>query len=571
MVATRSLLRQVDEIRKDLANLGSSGPAELRRAVLAWRDTGEVPAAPTKVRSHVDRVARFSRFVRDHLFEVTAEPILTSWSGDPASLERAMARVGQWKPWDGPVPVPSAWLPPPEAIHADRWEIDPRQWLWIFSEDQVAVAPCGRRSLKSEGLLFRTIFHAVTHCEFDDARFFLGAPTADQAKSVLWDRVKKMVPSWALLTGDDQSINETRMEIRLWNEAKLRCVSGDKPSRIEGRWFDGGGFTEYGDCKPGIFTTKVQPMLGRGGWFAAEGVPEGRNHYWDLTQKILEGTIPRSGHYHWWTEEVLHLYQGPDHSAGVISTAQATLSEIEYQQEYRASWESFQSRAYYAFDRGKHTGPLRYDPSLPLFFAFDFGVNPGVIVVLQEQPAPAWLRERVAKSDGAMRLPTGTVTCAIDEIRINRGSNTPTLLGMLLAKYSQHASGEVGLFGDPAGGKRGTTSDAGSDWDVILAELGKAYGRQLAKYVRKADPGQRARLNSTNARLATMDGTVSMVIDPNACPWLVRDFEGAELDDEGGMVKRSGDPVGHEADAVTYYCERMFPTKQVGEIETRAR
>ena len=53
-------------------------------------------------------------------------------------------------------------------------------------------------------------------------------------------------------------------------------------------------------------------------------------------------------------------------------------------------WESFENKNpfFFAFDRSKHVAPapLRYNPSLPVYLAFDFNIDPMTCVVAQLQP-----------------------------------------------------------------------------------------------------------------------------------------------------------------------------------------
>ena len=60
-------------------------------------------------------------------------------------------------------------------------------------------------------------------------------------------------------------------------------VGLDKPERIEGQPWDGGVLDEYANMKAHAWGANVRPALSdRLGWCDLIGVPEGRNHYYDL-------------------------------------------------------------------------------------------------------------------------------------------------------------------------------------------------------------------------------------------------------------------------------------------------
>lgn len=47
-----------------------------------------------------------------------------------------------------------------------------------------------------------------------------------------------------------------------------------------------------------------------GAWCDLEGVPEGRNHFWQLKERVVSGKVPDALYHHWTTEGHLHLCLG---------------------------------------------------------------------------------------------------------------------------------------------------------------------------------------------------------------------------------------------------------------------
>ena len=169
-----------------------------------------------------------------------------------------------------------------------------------------------------------------------DPRYFLAAPTWNQAKRIYWSDLKAMVPDWALKSGDPRrAISNTDMSILFESGAQLFVVGLDKPERIEGSPWDGGVLDEYGNMKARAWPEHVRPALSdRRGWCDFIGVPEGRNHYYDLTQyakRVSEeakrlGVIPEWDYFHWPSADILDPEE--------IASAKEFLDDLTFSQEF---------------------------------------------------------------------------------------------------------------------------------------------------------------------------------------------------------------------------------------------
>lgn len=409
------------------------------------------------------------------------------------------------------------------------------QSRFSLSKEIINVVFAGRRSAKSMIMIRRMIRAALAPQVYNDAHYFLCAPTQQQAKNVLWRRLKRMLPDWAFLVSREASISESEMRIELWNGAVIRCAGLDKPERIEGVDWDGGGITEFDNTKSGILDEHIYPMMTRGGWIDVEGVPEGRRHLFELVSAIEDGKMPDAAAHHWTAEETLHLYLGRERAEATLARARATMDPLVYQQEYLASFVNFQGLAYYQFDRDVHVGQLYYDPELPVIFAFDFNRKPGTASVIQEQRAPSWLRS--PRHD--------TVTAIVDEVFIPQNSNTGRVCDVLIDRYAEiHDFHEVHIHGDPAGGNKTSQALKGSDWEIVRAKFEPVFGHRMRRRYAKSDPGIRPRVNAVNSRLMGADGTVGMVVS-SRCRNMIRDFEGVEADEKGDLLKVKDDPLSH--------------------------
>lgn len=414
------------------------------------------------------------------------------------------------------------------------------QQRFARSPARFKTLPAGRRSGKTELSKRRLVKAALRGTAFPRPSFFAGAPTRDQAKRIFWDDLKAMVPRWAM----QGTPSESELMIRLITGAELWVIGLDKPERIEGKAWDGGVITEIANCKAHAWQENIRPVFAdRHGWAILEGVPEGRNFYYDLHSFALADQSGEWDGFHWTSADIL--------PAEEIIAARRDLDELSFQQEFEASFVNFRGRAYYAFDRATHAAkPLPYNPRDPLILCFDFNVAPGVAAVAQET-----------------KLPNGKIgTAIIGEVWIENNSNTEAVCRRLILDWGGH-EGRIMLYGDSTGGSRGSAKLAGSDWEIIKREMNKHFGSaRVFDRVPRENPSERARINAMNTRIRNGDSEVHFMIDPRRCPQTIKDFEGTILLAGGsGEIDKKADPMrSHLSDSVGYYVTREFPIHSRG-------
>jgi len=436
-----------------------------------------------------------------------------------------------------------------------RWtqlRYHPVQQELLNSTKRFRVVPSGRRSGKTELAKRYLIEQALSETRWPDGRFVFAAPTHAQAKHIFWRDAKLLVPSDAIVGKP----HETELTIRLFNGAEINVMGLDVPERIEGPPLDGIIADEIGNMKPNVWYEHIRPALstpGRPGWAWLIGVPEGRNHYYDLAQFAQDPANTDWGYYIWPSEEIID----PDE----IASAKADMDERSFNQEYRGSFVDFTGRAYYTFMRAEHAREsLSYDPKLDLIFCFDFNVSPGVAAVLQEQEKPpTWNRPDVMPN----------FTAVIGEVWIPHNSNTPMICRKLIDEWKKH-QGRVLLYGDATGGAKGTAKVMGSDWDILIPMLKQAFPGRVYPRVARSNPRERVRINAVNSRLKTADGKIRMLVDANNAPHVVLDLEGVVIKEgtAGEINKQPGDALTHISDAVGYYIADKWPVmKHVTKVE----
>lgn len=420
-----------------------------------------------------------------------------------------------------------------------RWNslrYHPTQTARWESSARFIVNPAGRRSGKTEIAKRKLIFRALLGTEFDRPRFFAAAPTRDQAKRIYWEDLKALIPKEFI-----RGISESELVIRLVNASEIHVIGLDKPERVEGSPWDGGVLDEFASMRPQAWMANVRPALSdRSGWCDFVGVPEGRNHFYELYKQAQERKAADADSdwdcFHWVSSDILPPKE--------VEAARRDLDPLTYQQEYEASFVNFLGQAYYCFTERDHAfEKLGYDPSADLVVAFDFNVSPGVAVLIQEQTL----------SDGFEG------TCVIDEIYIPRNSNTAIVCDAIIDRWANVHNGRLSVYGDATGGAKGTSQTFGSDWEIVESKLRPHF--QLSMRVPRANPTERARVNSVNSRLKSTAGEIRVRIDPSACPYLVRDLEGVRLLEGGSgeIDKRHDTDLSHISDALGYYIAYEHP------------
>lgn len=423
--------------------------------------------------------------------------------------------------------------------------LHPKQLAAWKSSARFNYLPCGRRSGKTEIDKRKRVKTALRYPMGTRGKVVFGAPVWNQAKRIFWEDIKLMIPLY-LIKGGDRGISESENTIKLYNGVDIVVTGMDEPRRIEGDPLLGISLDEYGDMKPTVMDAHIRPALvDTQGWADIFGVPEGRNHYYD--EVSMAKSDDECAVHHWTTEEVLPFYLGAEAAAREIASAKRRMDPLTYEQEFLASFISFEGRAYYGFAEDTHCKKgLPYDPEDILVFCFDFNVAPGVAVVCQEHKG---------------------VTCIIGEVYIPRNSNTPAVCRKLIEQWRHHV-GPIHIYGDSTGGLPGSSKIDGSDWELVKKTLKPAFGDNIRMRVPAGNPKERVRVNSVNSRLKTTDGAIFIKVDPTKAPNIVKDFEGVRLLEGGsGEIDKKSDPkLTHLTDAFGYYIAEKFPIKGNGAL-----
>ena len=454
------------------------------------------------------------------------------------------------------------WSQNPIIALPARWtplKDHPTQIDAFTSRKRFNVIPAGRRSGKTEIIGKRKMALRAMYAHdpafpqyyspYPDPKYFIAAPTRDQVKRIYWTDMKQLIPKEMLA----KPPNESNLILTLLTGAELYLLGLDKPERIEGSPWDWGLVDEIANVKANAWMENIRPALSdRRGGCDFIGVPEGRNHYFDMYQKALRsqemhGEDSEWGAYHWLSADIL-----PEEE---IMAAKEDLDELVYQQEYEASFVVFAGLAYYNFDRKRNVSRCRqfYSPDAPLIFTFDFNVSPGTAGVIQEYAE--WPEGQRPKKEG------GTCTSVIGEVFIPKSSNTERVCKKLIADWGDHR-GQIVCYGDATGGASGTAKVKGSDWDLIRQSLTRHYGDERVSFkVKRSNPRERQRVNAVNSRIKNMAGDIRLQIDGAKAPRTVEDFEGTRtIEGTAGEIDKKSTPMlTHLTDGIGYYIASKFP------------
>jgi hypothetical protein len=425
--------------------------------------------------------------------------------------------------------LPERWTPlRPHPVQNELWT----------SLNRFKVVPAGRRSGKTELAKRRLIKSLPLKLPYGPARYFAAAPTNDQARRIYWDDLKALTPKQWLASRP----NESRMIIKTIFGSEIEVVGLDKPERIEGSPWDGGIIDEIGNVKAGAWQENVRPALSdRNGWCWLIGVPEGRNHYYDLYEYARISKDPEWGAFTWFSADIL--------PASEIAAAKRELDPRTYRQEYEASFESYEGTVYYNFSE-KNIAQWEYQSRLPVCLRFDFN----------ETPMSCTTAQVTKETYGDNRLDHVHV---FDEISI-RSSNTVEVCNELINRFTKPP-----VMSYVYGNAYGNTSTTGKTDYQIVQEMLSKKGWKLEFRIPSSNPSVVDRTNSVNAMLCSIDGYVRTTIDPR-CRELIQDFQRVTFKEGTRVINKDDPDRTHWSDGHGYHVHLDYPVKRYERVFVHA-
>lgn len=347
------------------------------------------------------------------------------------------------------------------------------------------LVPAGRRSGKTE----RFKRFLVKFANKQKGMYFAAAPTHDQAKKIFWDDLK----AFTLSSTHKRQPSESNRIIYLNNGSEIHVIGLDKPQRIEGIPWTGGGIDEFADIKGSAWESNIYPALNTinpenpeyRAWCWCLGVPDGLNHYYDLCEKAKKENNPMFMVFHWMTEEIF-----PE----MAEEAKSVMSEKQYNQEFRASFETASGRIYEDYSSENFTTET-IKPHEQLLWFHDFNYTP---------------------LSSGIAVKRGNKYYMLDEVvlisAVARNSAQE-----FVERYKDHKNKNVIIYGDPAG-KAGEKHSQASDYTDIEDELRRA-GWRFQRRVRSKAMSIKDSQNALRAKIKSANGENHFFVNVERCEY----------------------------------------------------
>lgn len=243
----------------------------------------------------------------------------------------------------------------------------------------------------------------------------------------------------------------------------------------------------------------------------------------------------------------IHYSMDDDKDAGWALRNKAKVTDSEdWEKEMEINFLSIVgSRVFTKFSILGNTGPVDYDPALPLCLSCDFNMAPMAWVVGQ--------------------IHAGEHLHLIQEIYL-READVNDACEEFLNDFGHHV-GDLWIFGDQSG-KHGSSNNKKGNYDIMKLNF-QGHQFRIKMKVPSKNPTNVNAAASLNLRFQDRFGASRITIDPVGCPELIKDLVQVVWEDGGTTktIKKSrkrDNPYfwrGHLSDAVMYLTHRMWPVR----------
>ena len=402
----------------------------------------------------------------------------------------------------------------------------PQTEIWL-SKSRFRSVCAGRRFGKSwlagAELLRAAISGMNKNC-------FYCCPTYGMAKEIQWDLLIQMIPEDYL-----SKTNETALTIKLINGSTISLKGAEKPNNLRGRALDFVVLDEFADMRPEAWFEVLRPSLSDRHSEDSPtralfiGTPKGRNHFYDLWAKGVDGADG-------WQSFQYTTVEGGNVLSSEVEQARSDLDERTFAQEYLSEFVTYSGLLYYNFDRALSVVKCKDDGGV-LHIGMDFNTDPMSAVVA---------------------LRKGNDLVCIDEIVIY-GSNTDEMAKEIHQRYPNR---QIIIYPDPAARQRKTSAGGRTDLSIL-------NNSGFMTKARSAHPAVRDRINSVNSRLKTGDDRRHLFFTTK-CKQAIKSLE-RQTYKEGTSQPNKDDGYDHMNDALGYMVEYLFPVKTDYQVQQPTR
>jgi len=218
-------------------------------------------------------------------------------------------------------------------------------------------------------------------------------PTRTQAKVIAWnDHVQRILNGFKF-EGMPYKKNETELTVTLPNGGKVMLMGVENKEALRGisNWGFFAG-DEYDDWAEDIFPTIIRPnLMVHKAQAILAGTPKGfRNLY-----RLEQGGMFKPFHH--------TSYENPELDKEELENLVSEYKEMGmgyYRQEILAEYMKPVGTVYAEWDMEKQYIPFAYNPTLPVHYTWDFGVNDATaIIVLQKYGQELRVIDYIEKTD----------------------------------------------------------------------------------------------------------------------------------------------------------------------------
>ena len=235
---------------------------------------------------------------------------------------------------------------------------------------------------------------------------------------------------------------------------------------------------------------------------------------------------PDWGLYHWESEAILP----PD----VIEAAKRTMSDTQYRQEYKASFETASGRIYDQYGK-ENTTDATIEPHEEIWWMHDQNYTP------------------LSSAIGVKRADS---LYLLDEIVLMSAVSKQSAIEFV-EKYADHKNKRVVLFGDPAG-RAGEKHGHASDYTDIK-DVQKTHGWTVRDKVPRKHPAIKDRQNALRAKVCNAAEERTLFINPKTAPWCHEGMATVQLQKGSTFQEDQTNKYQHITTAIGYCIAEMWP------------
>ena len=376
------------------------------------------------------------------------------------------------------------------------------------------VVIAGRRF----GKTFLSIRQLCWEARIPNKEIFYITSSYRAAKMIVWRPLKKRLLDLRWV----KKINESELSITLKNNSTISLKGAENPDSLRGPSLSYCVIDELAEVDSDLFFEVIRPALSdQEGGAMFIGTPKGRNN-WAYDLFCMRETNPED-----WASWQFKTIDGGWVKPEEIESARKDLDERTFRQEFEATWETFEGRVAWAFEREHNVKSAPQHDTAMLYIGVDFNVTPICACIM---------------------IRHGDDLYVIDEVSMH-SSNTDELATEIKTRYPRS---KIFCYPDPSGKARKTSAGGATDHSIL----------SNAGFIVKAPNKHNSvkdRINATNSRFCSSDGVRHLFVDPK-CKYTIESLE-KFCYKEGTQVPDKGD-YDHMFDALSYAVDYIFPIRR---------